>query len=107
MRYIQNPKTGKLVPRETYLAGQETKGESAAVHADFDPFLSPVDRKMINSRKELKEHHKRHGTTDSRDYPADFVVKRGKARMAADDKALKISRRDDLRRAFSQHGIHD
>lgn len=57
MRYIQDPKTHKLIPAEDYYQ----RGEFHAVHARFDAFVSPVDGTLIDSRKKLREHNVKHG----------------------------------------------
>lgn len=35
---------------------------------DLPDFVSPVDKKVVNGRKGLREHDKRHGTTNIADY---------------------------------------
>ena len=103
MRWIQDPATGKLVPRDEFFAGEDV--DAPAVHAKFEPFLSPVDKKPIESRKQLREHHKKHNTTDSRDYKDDYINKRAAARMRETQKSMKQSRREDIGRAIYQHDL--
>lgn len=35
---------------------------------DIEPFVSPIDGKLIGSRSQLREHMKRHDVVDRRDY---------------------------------------
>lgn len=52
----------------------QNKPEKKTVHIapTFEPFLSPIDGSMITCPKKLRDHNKRHGVTDIRDYGDDF-----------------------------------
>lgn len=39
--------------------------------------MSPVDGTLIDDRGKLREHNKRHGVTDVRDYGDDWFKRRG------------------------------
>ena len=55
---MQDPKTGKLVPKGDYYArGIQTH----AVHGDIESFVSHVDGTIIDSRRKLREHNARNG----------------------------------------------
>ncbi len=56
-RFVQDPKTLKLVPVEEYRA----RVAQHALWGDFEPFVSHVDGTVIDSRKKLREHNARHG----------------------------------------------
>ena len=62
-RYIQHPITLKLVPAEEYVRPDR----SHAVHGDIEPFVSHLDGTMITSRKDLREHNKRHGVVTAKE----------------------------------------
>ena len=102
MRYIQHPVTGEFIPRDEYYGEKE---QLHAVHAGFEDFISPVDRKLITSREQLRAHHKKHGTADSRDFQNDYINKRAATRMRETQQTMKKSRRDDLNRAFYNHSL--
>ena len=102
MRYIQHPVTGEFIPRDEYYGEKE---QLHAVHAGFEEFISPVDKKPITSREQLRDHHKKHNTTDSRDYKDDYINKRAATRMRETQKTMKKSRRDDIGRAIYQHDL--
>ena len=56
--WVQDPITGKLVPKEEYY------GPGREVHhiaGDIEPFVSHVDGSVIRSRKDLREHNARNG----------------------------------------------
>ena len=54
--WVQDPVTGKLIPKEGYYG---PGGESPSIHGDIEPFVSHVDGTVIRSRKELREHNAR------------------------------------------------
>ena len=66
-RYVQNRDTGEL---EEVSADFTTYQEplSPMVMPDIDSFVSPVDKSIVHSRSQLREHNKIHGVTNSSDY---------------------------------------
>ena len=66
MRYIQDPKTNKLVPADEYYAQKQVS--SAAVVNDIEPFVSPIDGSVIGSRTDLRNHNARHGVIQQLEY---------------------------------------
>lgn len=59
MRYIV-VEGGDLIPRDEYFAGKATAHGPMVVN-DIAPFISPIDRKVIGSRKHLRDHERAHG----------------------------------------------
>ena len=57
-RYIQDPKTHKLIPADEYCGQQENT--SAYIMADYQPYQSMVTGEMIDGRKAHREHLKQH-----------------------------------------------
>lgn len=53
-RWIQDPETGKLIPASEYVP---PSNRSAFIRADIGPFVSPIDKKVIGGRKQLREHN--------------------------------------------------
>lgn len=43
---------------------------------DIEPFISPVDGKIIKTRSQLREHNREHGVTNQRDYSESFFEKK-------------------------------
>ena len=60
-RYIQDPKTGKLIPAEEWY---ETREQAPFVMPDIQPYQSMADGTMITSRSHHREHLKRHGLVE-------------------------------------------
>ena len=54
--WVQDPVTGKLVPKEEYYASDRT---AHYLLGDIEPFVSHVDGSVIRSRKDLREHNAR------------------------------------------------
>jgi len=98
-RYIQCPETHKLIPAEEYV--RPTR-QTHMVMEDIKPFKSPIDGSVISSRPQLEAHNRRHGVTNSADYPKEWVANRGKQRLREQQRNLKESRRADLMKAFDQ-----
>lgn len=59
-RYIQDPKTGKLIPAALYRRHDRIH----YIQGEIEPFRSHVDGTMITSRRELREHNERNGVVD-------------------------------------------
>ncbi len=58
-RYIQDPKTGKLVPRDEYQ--QELRRTSWQVMPDIQPYISQIDGHVVQSRRDHRAHLKING----------------------------------------------
>ena len=95
--YVQDRITGKLVEKSKYLA----ESHSAAVHV-MQPFVSPIDQTVIRDPAQLRAHHKKHGTTDARDYSPEFMAKASRDRddrLTGQDRASKEGRLNALKHA--------
>lgn len=79
MRYIQDPITLELVPAHQYRAPTTKVHE---IQGDIEPFISPIDRSIISSRSDLREHNRRHNVTHASDYSPDFIARRQRQRQA-------------------------
>ena len=54
MRYIQDPKTGKLVPAHEYHA--ENRRISWQVMPDIQPYISQIDGHVVQSSRDHRAH---------------------------------------------------
>ena len=89
--WIQDPKTGKLIPRHEYQSEQETSHFVSA----FTEFVSPIDGSTIANRDQLAEHNRRHGVTNIRDYGENYFENKAKERrqtLRGDSPAAKRER---------------
>ena len=57
-KYIQDPKTHKLIPADEYYA--PTDNSAPYIVADYQPYKSMVTGEMIDGKKAHREHLKRH-----------------------------------------------
>ena len=90
--------------KEQYVSGG--KNSSPVVQGDIEPFISPIDKRVISSRSHLRAHNAEHGVTDSRDYSHDFMLKRSGQRIAemtGQTRAAKQERREIIIRELSKH----
>ena len=58
-RYIQCPKTHKLIPADEYYSGQDNANLPYIIE-DYKPYQSMATGEMIEGRKAHREHLKRH-----------------------------------------------
>lgn len=59
-------KDGEIVwVRKGYKLGHQ--GPSTSIISDIDPFISPIDGKIIGSRRQLNDHCKRHNVVPTAD----------------------------------------
>lgn len=103
--WVQDPDTGKLVPKNEYV--RRSNRESASVQGDIEPFVSPITGKTITSRSVLRAHNAEHGVTDSRDYSDSFLKERSTKRineMTGRTPEAKQERRELIMRELAKHG---
>ena len=103
--WVQDPETGKLIPKEEYRRGSDYQHY---IQGDIDPFVSPVDGSVISDRSHLRRHNARHGVTDKRDYSEDFMQKRNARRVAEAKGQTPEARRERvelIKRALYEAGI--
>jgi hypothetical protein len=109
-RFVQDPQTGRLVPREEYRRPQPVHG----ILPDIEAFVSPVDGRVISSRPRLREHNAEHGVAQHGDYGenngAAYFARAERARqtrLQAQDAASRRERLDTIIRAVDQHTRRD
>jgi hypothetical protein len=103
--YVQDPETGKLVPKQEYVP----KGPDAPyIQGCMEEFVSPIDRTVIADRAQLRAHNKRHGVTNSADYSANYLQKRVAKREAdrlGTTKQAKKERLNLINETLKRHGL--
>lgn len=102
-RWRQDSKTGKLIPIDEAALRQETR---TSIHGDIQPFVSPIDGKVISDRKQLREHNQRHGVVSSAEFSPEFYARKAKERESfytgQHGKAEKLKRKQELYEAFTR-----
>ena len=71
-RYIQDPKTHKLIPADEYYG--QLDNTSAYIMADYQPYKSMVTGEMIEGRKAHREHLLKHNVVVAEQNSARPVV---------------------------------
>jgi hypothetical protein len=72
-----------VTARKVYDRRNSASRSGVAIIEDIKPFKSPITGEIISSRSQLRQHHKEHGTTDARDYSANFFEKKQREREDA------------------------
>lgn len=102
--YVQDKATGKFV-----LKGTESQvSNGPMIMGDIEPFISPITKKPITSRSQLRRHNKIHGVTDSRDYSPATLLKNSQARvnrMMGNTPEAKAERRELINQELRRRGI--
>ena len=101
--WVQHPITGKLIPKDEYVRPDTRQ---AYIQGPLDPFVSPVDGRVIGDRKHLRDHNKEHGVTNSADYSQEFMLKRSGDRidrMGGQTKEDKANRIDIIARQLERN----
>lgn len=93
-RYIQDPKTLKLVPASLYVK----PGEHHMIMPDIKPYRSIVDGSEISSRSRHREHLQRHGCEEVGN---EFVT----SKPQVDERKERDQRKRAIADALSGYGI--
>lgn len=103
--YIFDRSTGEMVPKDMYVRPEPT---APVVHGNLEEFISPITRELIHDRRQLRNHNKQHGVTDSRDYSPEFMKKAEHARhdeMTGNTKSARAERVEIINQELRKHGI--
>lgn len=103
--YVWDPVTGEIVPKHEYVRPEVL---SPVVHGNLEEFISPITKELIHDRRQLRNHNKQHGVTDSRDYSPEFMKKAEHARhdtMTGNTKAARAERVEIINQELRKHGI--
>lgn len=101
--YIQDPLTGELINRNDLDIGVSPRVNAPMVMKPLEAFQSPIDRSVIRTREQLKNHNKRHGVTNVRDYKDGYVEKKAHKRVNDGQNYLNKTRRIDINSAIDKH----
>lgn len=81
-----------MVLKAEYQRDQHLK--SAAILKSPEAFTSPIDGTLIDDRGKLREHNKKHGVTDIRDYGEKYFDRKQKERSAEIQGKTPAAKRD-------------
>lgn len=105
--WVQDPETGELVPKSQFNSHDP---QAPAVLGSPEPFTSPIDGTLIDDRRKLREHNKRHGVTNINDYGENngesYFKRRESERaaiLASNTRQAKEERVETIKRAIARH----
>lgn len=79
-RWRQDSKTGRMIPVDEAAAVRDRSRSGVAIHGIFDPFISPVDRTVIHTARQLREHNIRNNVVSSEEFDTSFLERKAKER---------------------------
>ena len=97
---------GKLIPKDEYRGTNSRVSEGLMIIPDIEPFKSPVDGRIVNSRSALRVHNKELDVTHYQDFSQEYIDKRVKERMDRLHGRTKQDRADrieHLKRAYERN----
>ena len=102
--WVIDPSTRKLIPRDEF--NSTGGGQAPFIHGDLEAFVSPVDGSIIDDRGKLRDHNKRHGVTNIRDYGEGYFERRAEERaetLRCSSEAIRKQRRNAILDAITRH----
>jgi len=103
--WVQDPKTGKLVPKNEY---RRKDDGGLYIHGDLESFVSPITNEIISDRRQLREHNREHGVTNSADYSEEFMLKRSQERnnnIVGNTPQARKERIELIKHELDKHGL--
>lgn len=107
MRWIQDPKTLKLVPASEYHPEEKVQ---VFVRGDHPDFVSPVDGTVVGGRRSLREHNKRNGVVNLDEFGSGHFERAATKRAAyyeGRDPEIRRQWRKDLDKTMREVNIHE
>lgn len=80
------------------------RNKSAYVMKSMEPFKSNVDGSIISDRKQLKDHNRRNGVTNSADYSQNYMDNKRSSMAAAEERINKTQRIEALKQTMRTRG---
>ena len=99
-RWVQDKESGRLI--EVPADYKPPPRKAPWVRGDIEPFISPVDRKPITTRSELRAHNRIHNVVDSREYDNSAAIKERHQKIRGEHKATNEERLKDVIAAWKQ-----
>ena len=87
-RYIQDPETGELIPRDEYVPKSST---NYYVMPDIQPYKSMVTGEMITSRSRHRDHLKRHNVIEVGNEINHMMKPRPKVKLSNESRKARIA----------------
>ena len=103
--------TGEFLPLAEWeeIYGKEARRSTVkGLGSDIEAFVSPIDGQIVSGRAALREHNKKHGVTNIKDYDAGHFEKRGKemnAEALGTTPQAKLERKQLIDQTLNHYGV--
>ena len=98
--WVQDPKTGKLIPKEEYVP---ERAKTHMIMPDIEDFVSPVTKEVIGSRSTLRKHMKEHNLAHMDDFKNHWEKRSQEMRNHTRSKEERASRIEALKHAMEKN----
>jgi hypothetical protein len=95
--YIYDERLKKMVPKDEYYAGLEA-ADFPMIQPDIEPFKSIIDGEVIGSRRDLRNHMKKHNVVPTSEFSAEWsraAARRREIQQGRHDKAQRLQALSD------------
>ena len=85
-----------------------TRAKSAFVPKELEQVVSPIDGSVMTCRGKLREHNKKHGVTDIRDYGNSYFEREAKERhnrLTGNTREAKAERIETIKQVLTMYGV--
>ena len=97
--YVYDEKLGRMVEKSVDMRAYANR---LTIMPDLPDFVSPIDGKVVNGRRGLREHNRTHNVTNTSDYTNEWAQK-AKARESFLGGKRDESRAQAIAQAFDRH----
>ena len=94
--YIYDERLKKMVPKEQYYADPADTGYY--IQPDIEPFRSIIDGEVISSRRDLRNHMKKHNVVPTAEFSGEWhraAARRREIQAGRHDKAQRLQALSD------------
>lgn len=94
--YIYDERLKKMVPKDEYYADPEDTGPM--IQPDIQPFKSIIDGEVISSRRDLRNHMKKHDVVHTSEFSMEWhraAARRREIQQGRHDKAQRLAALSD------------
>lgn len=95
-----NPETGRYIWVPVDDAARKLEGHY--VRGDIEPFVSPIDGTVINSRVQREDHCARHGVVPAEEYSQAFYDRKAKEREDSMNGRMSRKEQHELRCSINE-----
>jgi hypothetical protein len=80
------------------------ESKAPTIFKSFEEFKSDIDGSVVSDRRQLREHNKRNGVTDARDYSSEYMDRRRSTLSNNQYKVDKVARIEALKHTMRTQG---